>query len=378
MEIEKESPAPGDGNGADVANEMSNQSRDDSLSSTRKRKQKNSISDADWKLVQKAPTLVAYVQRVGAEFKSFRRAVIEEHAGGEYHRDTATIRVDAEGTVTWIGNVEGPSEAEVKAIQKEVSTAGWPVPAKASKHSLPNALMKEPSESIFQFLTLDGEHVTFIQHRFEPEGKPKVCTPWSFWSDGEWRQMEPDGPLPLFGLEQLKDYQDVFIHEGPKAAREVRRMVAQETRAARDAFNAHPWSKDLIYNGHLGWAGGAPNPHRTDWSVLRKAGVKNIIVVADNDQPGQEAVKKISRMTLLPMAAVMFDNRFKTGFDLADPWPDEHSDPPQADWWRTFEKKKRKYIGPTFTKCAFPRLGLLERRKPKKQAGPRPFCGMNL
>jgi hypothetical protein len=42
----------------------------------------------------------------------------------------------------------------------------------------------------------------------------KIDLPWSYFSDGEWRNIEPGGLLPLFGLDQLSTASMVCIHEG--------------------------------------------------------------------------------------------------------------------------------------------------------------------
>jgi hypothetical protein len=129
---------------------------------------------------------------------------------------------------------------------------------------------------------------------------------------------EPDGPLPLWGMEHLKDHTTVFIHEGAKAARAVHRMLTDRTATA-----SHPWGIDMSGAAHLGWIGGALNPARTDWSQLAKAGVKQAYIVADNDVHGIMAVPRIAReLRGIAAFSVEFDEMFPPSFDLADPWPE--------------------------------------------------------
>lgn len=318
----------------------------DSPASATEKKQENSVVVPDWELLKKVPTLMAYIDRVEATPKSFRHYVVEE-PGGKYTKVLGSINVERDGTINCSG-VDEPTEDEQKAIKAELPSAGWPTNKEASNRDLPESLRQEDPKMVFQFKSPDGQHTLFIQHRVEPPGEEKYYVPWSYWSDDQWRQMEPDGLLPLYGLDKLKDHSTVFLHEGPKAAAHCAWMVGRETKSARDAFNAHPWNKELDCAAHLGWAGGAPNPHRTDWSPLKRSAVLNLYMSADNDQPGQEAIKAISRLTLLPMTAIMYDQRFKTGFDLGDAWPQ------RRDFWKKLDDGTRKYIGPQFHELCTP------------------------
>src|SRR5258708_1749468 len=83
---------------------------------------------------------------------------------------------------------------------------------------------------------------------------------------------------------------------------------------------AHPWAAELAEYEHWGWIGGAPNPHRTDWSeVLAEKDITEIVIVADNDQVGIDAIPKISGALLRPLKAITFrDHGFRSGFDLAN------------------------------------------------------------
>jgi hypothetical protein len=182
--------------------------------------------------------------------------------------------------------------------------------------------------------------ILFVQERVERLDGGKFYKPWSYWSDSQWRCMEPDGLLPLFGLDQLKDNAVACIHEGAKAALAVRALLADPT-----ALSAHPWGEDLKHMAHLGWLGGAERPLDTDWSSLRAAGVTRVLLVCDNDMVGKDVVRPISRAHQLPMDALFFDERFPIGFDLADPFPEvlfrQHGE-------------ALKYVGPSFGDCCQP------------------------
>ena len=160
-------------------------------------------------------------------------------------------------------------------------------------------------------------------------GAKKRDLPWTFWSDAKWRCMEPDGPLPLLGLHQLpNNYKPVMLHEGAKTALAVQELVATHA--------AHPWALELSQYVHLGWPGGANNPHRVDWQPIINLPREVMVVIAcDNDQIGKEAARAISRILKRPLKALHFDDRFPVAFDLADPWPK------REDWWHG-----KRYIGP--------------------------------
>lgn len=93
-----------------------------------------------------------------------------------------------------------------------------------------------------------------------------------------WRMMEPDGLLPLWGLERLREAYVVFIHEGAKGARDVQAIIDE----GGEALAKHPWAADLKRGVHIGWPGGAPNPHRVDWSPIKKLAPHiKVILVTD-------------------------------------------------------------------------------------------------
>ena len=200
----------------------------------------------------------------------------------------------------------------------------------------------------------------FIQQRIYSKENPNLKEadiPWSYWSDGEWRNMEPDFPdgLPLFGLDQIRDRAKIFIHEGAKAAREVADLVNNPAR--REELRKHPWREALENAAHLGWPGGAPNPYRVDWRPIRALKNKSIYIIADNDKLGREAVPIISKLIGLPCDTIRFDTSFPASFDLADPWPKK--------LW-----KSGKYVGPSFEDMLSPATWATELLEVKEQGRP--------
>lgn len=221
-----------------------------------------------------------------------------------------------------------PTDAERHAILIEAAAVRWPEYVRTwSACNLPDALkVAYRTDAVFEFRTIPDaagrSTIIMLQQRDERDGD-RAYVPWTYWTDDRWRRLEPEGLLPLWGIDQLKKHSIVFLHEGAKAARAVRRMVEAASPEMKRALAAHPWGADLSHAAHIGWIGGALNPHRTDWSPLAK-GVERVVIVADNDAPGHAAVPKIARALAgypVKVEALRFDDRFPTGFDLADPFP---------------------------------------------------------
>lgn len=275
------------------------------------------------------PAVLAYCQRIGATARGMRTAHVQEREG-RYWREVVTIRLGDDGQIV-VASRTGedvtpylPKDHERAAIAEAAVAAKWPtLKPCATVRNAPPELANSPPEHVFEFRDGDG-NIIMLQLRRE-HADHKSYIPYTYWSDNVWRAIEPEGELPLWGTDQLKEHESAFIHEGAKAARHVRWMVEAKTPAAKAALAAHPWGEELRHAAHLGWIGGALSPHRTDWKVLHKLGLKRAYIVADNDTPGHAAVPKIAReLRSFPVVvfSVRFDDRFPLGFDLADPLPE--------------------------------------------------------
>lgn len=266
-------------------------------------------------------SIAAYLQRIGAEPRSLRVAVIKEQQGA-YWTDIATIRILKDGEVDAPEDF-APTESERVIIRQEVLAAEWPTSIiLGASYELPDPLKAADTDDIFELKDRNGRLVMIQQRLKDPKSGEKKYVPWTFWSDQRWRNAEPEGPLPLFGLETIKDNTTVFIHEGAKAARAVQRLVSPRTEAERQALKAHPWGEELQGAAHIGWIGGALSPARTDWSPLAELGVSRAYVVADNDRPGKAAIPKIAqRLRGITVFSVEFTDMWPVSFDLADPFP---------------------------------------------------------
>ena len=276
------------------------------------------------------PTVASYLLRIGAVERSMCAAVVKVQQGG-YSRDLATIKLNkATGAIEVSCNDGGdtssfePKETEAVAIKAVCAGLKWIEPKLLQSITKAPPMMKNASaEDRFEFRNTQDK-IVMVQIRTDDGKGGKNYIPFTFFDDNQWRPCETDGPLPLYGAEDLADNSVVFIHEGAKAAAHIRRLVAGRTPADKKALADHPWGQDFLHAAHLGWIGGALSPHRTDWSVLAKAGIKTVYIVADNDEPGHAAIPKIAKLLRgsdMSVFAIRFDDSFPTAFDLADDFP---------------------------------------------------------
>jgi hypothetical protein len=266
--------------------------------------------------------LADYVDRVGAEEMNFRRFMIKEYRGN-YYVEKTIIRVKDDGDVYCSNKEHAPTADEAAAIKIAVQSAGWPRSISATRAAV-KAFVRQPGSSYWEFLDARGD-VIMIQER---SAEIKVYVPWTLWSDGEWRRMEPDGKLPFWKPAPRARKSRIMIHEGAKAA-----SAAQEI--ADDKTSTHPWARDLADYEHWGMIGGALAPHRADYNELLAQKATEVIYFCDNDFPGNSALKEVSRHYGRQMKGVMLDSRWKTSWDVADEMP------------KRFFGKTGKYLGPS-------------------------------
>ena len=260
---------------------------------------------------------------------------------GAYWTDLAVIKFERDGTVSGPEDFM-PSDNEAMKIQLAFTEYEFPIQQTVKGLTgLPESLKNVASDDLFKFTTVDGD-IIMLQHRREGKDGGKIYVPWTYWSDGEWRSAEPEGPLPLWGMDQLKNAATVFIHEGAKAARAMRKMTEAMTKQDKERLAAHPWGAELSAGAHVGWIGGALSPARTDWGVLKQLGVKTAYIVSDNDAAGLSAVSKISYRLRMPTFHLQFTAEWPASFDLADEFPD-----------KMFKELNgvRHYIGPSWHDC---------------------------
>ena len=313
--------------------------------------QSRSAASTEADILARCPTLRSYINRIGAIQRNFRRYVVEEDDEGTgYKRDRATITLK-DGKLSCSIKDLAPTETEQQAIKSEISVFSFPESVDASKNGkLPDQLNGVDRNHYFVFLDKSGNKIKFIQWRREGE-KPDL--PFSFWGDGKWRMMEPDGLLPLYNLDKLKLIDKpkdgivlgVMIHEGAKTAQHVDWLVNSIDDEARKLRAKHPWTADLGGYVHLGWPGGVNSAHLVDWSpIVNLRPNARVILACDRDVRGENVSSQISQILRRTLMALMFDDRFCIGFDLADAWPSH------KEWW----DKHGHYRGPTLDDCLFP------------------------
>ena len=325
--------------------------------STRK---KSARKQETWK---PGPALASYIARIGAEMRNFRRLVVRLEGRDLYHYDAVIITLTNEGDINCPDPEYAPTDDERAAVKKEYEGIELPQSESAGEKALWDLrkLLREKNGSepeLYVFADPSGERATFVQQRVRKEDGGKDDLPWSYWSDKEWRMMEPDGDLPLFGLERLSKAGSIIIHEGAKTAHYVNKMIEKPEKHPSPLLRFNPdcsefkwlkncpWIEDLENSTHLGWPGGAPNPHRVDWEPIRKLPpYVPVVIILDHDMSGENAGPKISRYLQRHCQVIRFGEAFPVHFDLADEFPSKMLE----------EKKGRKvYIGPSFKDCLQP------------------------
>lgn len=301
------------------------------------------------------PALARYIDRLAGEHeceveqRSFKRFALTSSGADGYRRDRAIIILAKDGTVRAPDKYK-PKDEEAKAIKAACANIAFPtsIPASLVGSEDQRNAVGANADDWFEIRDQSRNKVLMVQQRVEPEPRKGVDSkksylPWSLWSDKVWRRMEPDsGLLPIWKPAKHRKKYRIMVHEGAKSARYVDWLT--NDMEAREALAQHPWALDLPDYEHWGWIGGAPSPHRTDWSELTKLELAEIVIVADNDLVGQQAIKAIARelsSAKAPVTALLFDDGFGANFDLADKFP--------SNFWI-----KDRYRGPTLADCCRP------------------------
>lgn len=303
----------------------------------------------------------AYLDRIEAKPRGLLTAVVQEEIG-RYSRDVAVIRFDRAGSITAPPGFE-PTDAERADIGAAIRSQKLPeiLPLRRMP-ALPDELKTAPRDKLYEFKDVNGAFV-MLQQRIDFEDGRKAYLAWTYWDDHKWRQAEPDGQLPLFGLDQLPNAATVFLHEGAKVAKYLRDLTTLDTPSARKALGQHGWGQMLRAGVHLGWVGGALSPHRTDFTPLNKANLSRVYIVSDNDDAGRSAVPYIAQQLRTATTHVQFTNDWPSGFDLADEFP--------ATMFAEFGGE-RKYVGPSFQAVCHPSTWATDMRGTSENGRPLP------
>ena len=164
------------------------------------KRQKRQALAEDAKFITK--TTQAWMDRVGAVQSSMKRFVVKTVNENGYPRHDGTLRINKEGMVTYNGKPEyAPTIEETEAIAEEAKTVKYPESIPATKAGFQLLVEAEKNVGDFiAFFSLNGDEVVYVEQRIEKDDGKKDVLPWTFWNDGVWRMMEPDGLLPLWGL----------------------------------------------------------------------------------------------------------------------------------------------------------------------------------
>lgn len=296
------------------------------------------------------PVVKSYAKRINAEERSLRTLVVREEGGFGYWRDVCVIKFSEEGDVSIKPDSyavsHAPTEEELTEIGVIFKSVKWPEPViiDLDHEDLPKVWRDASEDMQFIFRNEDGEPI-MLQVRQDDRDGGKRYIPITFWDDGKFRLSELGGQIPLYGLENIKKYSSVLIVEGAKTAKYVQWLVDGDSEEARKAREAHPWGNELQHICVLGWSSGALSPNRTDWSPIRKNGIKRAYVALDNDHVGRQALPDISRNLRCITHAIEFSEEWPVSADLYDPFPDV--------FFKEINGKKY-YTGPSFHDCLSP------------------------
>jgi Family of unknown function (DUF5906) len=268
------------------------------------------------------PSLDAYLTRIGAEELNFRRFMVKEYVkGNHYYVEKTLITIDPDRKLVCSRGEHEPTDKERKEIEAALLLATFPHSMAVAERA---ALIKaaDIGGEVYLFRARGGPNsgkVIMLQQKFVNEGGGKVYVPWTFWGDGQWRRMEPEGKLPFWKPNKVGRAHPSgmkMIHEGAKAANYVTELIRDKTRLAD-----HPWGKVLALYEHWGMIGGALAPHRTDYDELRAETPTEVVYACDNDFLGESALQVVSENYRGSMSGIRFGRQFPPSWDMADPMP---------------------------------------------------------
>jgi len=260
--------------------------------------------------------LKRYLERIGATQSNFRRWSVSKMEHG-YPKVIASIWIDKETNELRCSRKDyAPTKEEMEKIVEDLDNVEFPksIAVALVKAKEIESRAEEGAALYFIHDRQDKNKVIFVQE-VRGRGSEKVFVPWTFFDDGEWRIMEPDGPLPFWKPEKKRrNVARIMCHEGAKAA-------AAAEAIASDGSSTHPWAETLRLYDHWGILGGAHAAHRANYDEIKAEAPKEFVYAADNDYPGGSMVTEISRYYGLSMKWVRYGSDFPAGWDIADPMP---------------------------------------------------------
>jgi hypothetical protein len=260
-----------------------------------------------------SPALLAYVRRIGAEERNFKRYVVKRlDPGQRYPEEVAIIWID-EGKIHCSGDQTcKPTDEEKNNIEAALVGADIPKSIGATTIADLRPLLTEGGD-IYEVWDRKIDAMVMVQHAYRDRNGNKGYAPWSLWSDGKWRKMEPDGKLKFYKPRHHSPAARLMVHEGAKAAKHAQDIV--------DNRVGHPWLEELSLYEHWGMMAGAMASHRSDYSEILRDNWVEVVYFCDNDQEGQRVLQEFSRKYQKPLKGIRPDARFPTSWDIADPLP---------------------------------------------------------
>lgn len=206
-------------------------------------------------------------------------------------------------------------------------------------NQLPSIISQNRLRHAWTCFNTAGEKTAIIA-RYEDSGKKKRFHQYRCNESGNWVE-GVETPRPLFGLESLvtanlKD--SVYIFEGEKCA------------AAAQSLGLAAITSIM----------GSNQAKHADWEVLKQfPGLKKIILVPDQDNPGMKYMQDVSTILnhLLPSSSqtvleLPFSKTDQKGFDLIDWILEQKECPPGWDGFQEIQPPHADYLRQTFTTLA--------------------------
>lgn len=267
------------------------------------------------------PPLAQYIDRIGAEQLHFNRFMVKEFKGG-YYTEVCLIKIQ-DGNISCSIEAYDPTDAERTAIKAALADAKFPT-AIGAKTTAGLKRLLPPEAEIYcltsRSLSKDEGNIVMVQQRIMNNDGSKNYVPWTFFSDGEWRRLEPGGDLP-FWKPEAKVSNMIMVHEGAKAAMAMHLLTTDPSR--KKELKEHPWGEFLVQYEHWGIIGGALAPHRADYEELKREKPVQVVYICDNDWNGKNVLQEFSRHYGGKMKGIMFDKNWKHSWDCADPIPEK-------------------------------------------------------
>ena len=225
------------------------------------------------------PALRAYIDRIGAEQKNFRRFVVrKQDDGSRYYRDIAVIWIDPDTKEPFcksdIDELK-PTDIETAVIKAELAAVAFPKSCNATWDEVD--LLKQSGQvtgTLFVIPVVNKRDEVRMCHerRVNPRTGETFYLPWTYFTSDRWLQMEPDpGELPFWKPRQIRNKASVMVHEGAKAAAFIDDLLNNPAR--REERESHPWAEELSDYEHWGTIGGAYATYRCDFTSLHRAGI---------------------------------------------------------------------------------------------------------